>query len=156
MNIRLIQIGKTTMPFMAEGEAEYLKRLRRFVKIESVVIPDIKAGKRSEGELKRLEGKQILDVINEGEFVVLLDERGKLFRSVELAEWFQRKMNQGTVKLCFVVGGPYGFDEAVLQRANQKISLSPLTFSHQMVRMFFLEQVYRAMSILNNQPYHHE
>ncbi len=157
MKINLIVIGKTHKKFLVEGEAEYFKRIKRYCKTEIIVIPDIKNAKnKSEDQLKEEEGNLILSKIENADFTVLLDEKGEQFTSVQFSRWIQKEMNKGPKKINFIVGGPYGFSEKVYQKANAKISLSKMTFSHQMIRMLFLEQLYRAFSILKNEPYHHE
>jgi len=157
MKVSLIVIGKTHKSFLVDGEAEYFKRLKRYCKSEIVVIPDIKNAKnKSEDQVKEEEGERILSKIDNSDLMVLLDENGTQLSSVQFSKWIQKEMNKGPKKICFVVGGPYGFSEKVYQRTNSKISLSKMTFSHQMIRMLFLEQLYRAFSILNNEPYHHE
>lgn len=156
MNLRIIQIGKSGSSFLADGEAEYKKRLGRYLKLEVIELPDIKGAKRSESEIRTKEGEQILSRIEEKDHVVLLDEHGKTYRSIEFASWFDKKGISGVSSITFVIGGPYGFSESMRARANEMLSLSAMTFSHQMVRMIFLEQVYRAMTIMRNEPYHHE
>ena len=153
----MIVVGKTKKDFLKDGEQEYEKRLSKFVNYEKIEIPDLKnAKKRSQSEIKQEEGKQILARIPEQGWVVLLDDKGKMFDSKGFAVWLNDKMVQRQKQLTFVVGGAYGFSDEVYQRANQKVSLSKMTFSHQMVRLFFVEQLYRAYAILNNLPYHHE
>jgi len=157
VKINLIVVGKTKKDFLKDGEQEYEKRLSKFVNYEKIEIPDLKnAKKRSQSEIKQEEGKQILARIPEQGWVVLLDDKGKMFDSKGFAVWLNDKMVQRQKQLTFVVGGAYGFSDEVYQRANQKVSLSKMTFSHQMVRLFFVEQLYRAYAILNNLPYHHE
>lgn len=157
MNIELIVVGKTDMKEVEALVAMYTKRLNHYVKFAITTIADVRNTKKlSEAEQKRLEGEQILRLIAESDSVVLLDEHGAELRSVEFAELLQRRMSAGTKRLIFVIGGPYGFSEAVYQRANSKLSLSKMTFSHQIVRAIFTEQLYRAFTILRNEPYHHE
>ncbi len=157
MKIKLITISKTNKKFLIEGENEYQKRLKRYVKLERIEIPDIKNAKAlSKSEIKLKEGEIILSKIDSADLVILLDDKGKEFTSMKFAKWIQNKRNLSIKNAVFVVGGAYGFSDAVYQRANEKMSLSKLTFSHQMVRMIFLEQLYRAFTILNNEPYHHE
>ncbi|MBR2980625.1 MAG: 23S rRNA (pseudouridine(1915)-N(3))-methyltransferase RlmH [Odoribacter sp.] len=157
MKIELLVIGKTDADYLQEGIAEYEKRLTRYIPYEMRVIPDIKNSKNmSESVQKEREGELILAQIQTSDFVVLLDEHGKSYSSVKFARFLEQKMVAGTKKLILVVGGPYGFSEAVYKRANDKISLSEMTFSHQMVRLIFTEQLYRAMTILKGEPYHHE
>lgn len=157
MNIKLITIGHTPKNYLQEGELLFEKRLRNYISFEKIEIPDLKNAKNlSRDQIKTEEGKLILQKISNSDFVVLLDERGKEMRSVDFAEWLQQIMNQGPKQIVFVVGGPYGFSDEVYARAIRKLSLSQMTFSHQMIRLFFMEQLYRAFSILKNEPYHHE
>lgn len=156
MKVRLILIGKTDSKYINEGNAEYQKRLKHYLPTEIVVIPDIKNTKNlSEEQQKKKEGELILKQTKEGDFIVLLDEKGKQFSSVEFSEFVEKQMVSGLKNLVFIVGGPYGFSDDVYKKANTKISLSKMTFSHQMVRLIFLEQLYRAMTILKGEPYHH-
>lgn len=157
MNIKLIAIGKTDNKNLQSLMEEYQKRLSFYIKFELEVIPDIKNAKNlSETQQKEKEGELILSKLVPTDFLILLDENGKSFSSVEFANELQKKMNAGIKTLTYVIGGPYGFSEAVYQKAQQKISLSKMTFSHQMVRLFFIEQVYRGFTILRNEPYHHQ
>ena len=157
MKIKIIAIGKTGKKFLLEGEQEYLKRLQHYVKVEKVELPDVKNAKsKTKEQVKSEEGKMILDAIDQGSAVVLLDEKGKQMSSRKFAQWLQNKLNQGGKVITFVVGGPYGFSDEVYNVATEKISLSQMTFSHQMIRMLFLEQLYRGFSILRNEPYHHD
>lgn len=157
MKVKFICIGKTGKNFLIEGEKEYLNRLKHYVSIEKIEIPDLKNAKKlSKIQIKELEGKEILSKVQPGDSLILLDERGKTFSSVGFSEFIQQKFNQGGKGLCFVIGGAYGFSTEVYEKSNGKISLSCMTFSHQMVRMIFLEQLYRAMTILKGEPYHHE
>jgi len=156
MKIKIICIGKTNKSFMIDGETEYLKRLKHYVNVEKVEIPELKNAKNlSESEIKKSEGNLILQKIAPTDIVILLDENGKEYNSLQFSKYIQKQMNSGSKNLFFVVGGAYGFSEDIYSRANGKISLSQMTFSHQMVRMFFLEQIYRAFTILKGQPYHH-
>ena len=135
----------------------YTKRLNHYVRFAITTIADIRNTKKlSEAEQKRLEGEAILRLINDSDHLMLLDEHGAEFRSIEFADMIQRRMSAGTKRLVFVIGGPYGFSDAVYQRSNSKLSLSKMTFSHQIVRAIFTEQLYRAFTILKNEPYHHE
>lgn len=157
MKILLLVIGKTDAAYIRAGIEEYEKRLSRYVPYEMKVLPDVKNSKNmSEALQKEKEGEMILGEFLGTDFVVLLDEKGKQYSSVGFSDFLAQKMLNGTKRLVFVVGGPYGFAEAVYQRANDKISLSKMTFSHQMVRMIFAEQLYRAMTIMRGEPYHHE
>lgn len=156
MNIKLIAIGKTDHKNLQVLLEEYQKRLSFYIKFELEIIPDIKNVKNlSAVKQKEKEGELILTKLSPTDFLILLDENGKSFTSIEFANELQKKMNAGIKTLVYVIGGPYGFSEAVYQKAQQKISLSKMTFSHQMVRLFFIEQVYRGFTILKNEPYHH-
>jgi len=156
MQITLIAMGKTDSKELAQLIARYKKRLKHYIKFQFFVIPDIKNGKNlSEALQKEKEGELILTHIQPSYSLVLLDERGKQFSSVAFSEFLQKKMNSGLKNLVLVIGGPYGFSEKVHQRSNEKISLSKMTFSHQMVRLFLIEQLYRGFTILRNEPYHH-
>lgn len=136
--------------------SDYCRRLKHYVSFELVVLPDLKNTKGlTEEQIKQAEGEMILAKVGGGSDVVLLDEHGLEYRSVELAQWVRKKQNGGR-DLWLVIGGPYGFSEAVYARANGKLSMSKLTFSHQMIRLLVVEQLYRAMTILRGEPYHHE
>lgn len=157
MNIKLIAIGKTDNKALQQLMDDYMKRLSHYVKFDMDVIPDIKNVKNlSEAQQKEKEGELILSKLSATDQLILLDENGKSFSSVGFSEELQKKMNSGIKTLVFVIGGPYGFSEAVYSKAQGKVSLSAMTFSHQMVRLFFIEQVYRAFTILRNEPYHHQ
>ena len=157
MNCELIVVGKTDMKEVEALVAMYTKRLNHYVRFAITTIADIRNTKKlSEAEQKRLEGEAILRLLNESDHVTLLDEHGAELRSIEFAELVKRRMSSGVKRLVFVIGGPYGFSDAVYQRANSKLSLSKMTFSHQIVRAIFAEQLYRAFTILKNEPYHHE
>jgi 23S rRNA (pseudouridine1915-N3)-methyltransferase len=157
MNIRLLTIGKTDSKNLQLLIDEYQKRLSFYVKFDLEIIPDIKNVKNlSERQQKEKEGALILSKIGATDYLVLLDENGKSFSSVDFAEEIQKKMNSGIKTLVFVIGGPYGFSAEVYEKAKGKIALSEMTFSHQMVRLFFTEQLYRAYTILRNEPYHHQ
>jgi 23S rRNA (pseudouridine1915-N3)-methyltransferase len=156
MKIELIQVGKTVNKIFVEGINEYLGRIKHYVPFNITTIPEIKNTKSlSESQQKTLEGTLILKQLQAQDTVVLLDEHGKEFRSVEFAAWLE-KQQQVARRLVFVIGGPYGFSDDVYERANSKISLSKMTFSHQMVRLIFCEQLYRACIIIQGEPYHHE
>lgn len=157
MNIKLIAIGKTDNTALQSLIDEYKKRLSFYVKFDLDIIPDIKNVKNlSESQQKEKEGELILSKITPTDNLILLDENGKSVSSVAFSNELQKKMNAGIKTLVFVIGGPYGFSDAVYAKANGKISLSQMTFSHQMVRLFFIEQVYRGFTILKNEPYHHQ
>jgi len=157
VKILLLTIGNTDKKYMKEGIDDYVKRLSFYLPFETRVIPDLKNRNNLSVELqKEKEGQLILNLIIPGDFMILLDERGSEFSSLEFSKWIEKKMISGIRQLVFVIGGPYGFSKMVYQRADFKISLSQLTFSHQMVRLVFVEQIYRAMTIIKNEPYHHE
>ncbi|MBQ5723515.1 MAG: 23S rRNA (pseudouridine(1915)-N(3))-methyltransferase RlmH, partial [Muribaculaceae bacterium] len=148
---------KTNARYLQEGIDEYIKRLKHYIPYSITVLPDIKNTKKlTEEQQKEAEGKLMLDALKPGDCLVLLDERGKEFTSVAFADYLQRKMNAGLRRLVFVIGGPYGFSQSVYDRADEKISLSKMTFSHEMIRLFFTEQIYRAMTIQRGEPYHHQ
>ena len=157
MNIKLITIGKTDNKNLQTLLDDYQKRLSFYIKFELDIIADIKNVKNlSEQQQKEKEGELILSKLSPTDHLILLDENGKSFSSMAFANELQKKMNAGIKTLVFVTGGPYGFSETVYQKANGKISLSAMTFSHQMVRLFFIEQVYRGFTFLKNEPYHHQ
>ena len=157
MNIKLIVVSKTDVPYMQTGIDEYIARLKHYCDFEMVVIPALKGmGKASAEEVKEREGELILKQLAKADSVVLLDEHGKEYTSVGFSEMLQKQMNAGTRVLAFVIGGAYGFSKEVYAAATQKMSLSQLTFNHQMVRLFFLEQLYRAHTILRHEKYHNE
>ncbi|ERT60441.1 putative rRNA large subunit m3Psi methyltransferase RlmH [Prevotella sp. BV3P1] len=156
MKTELIVVGKTDNPHFIAGIEDFIRRTCHYVPFGMTVIPELKNNKKRGADQQRVqEGQLILKKIEPADTVVLLDERGREFRSVELAAWLEKKQ-QSVRKLVFVIGGPYGFSPEVYARANEKISLSKLTFSHQMVRLIFVEQLYRACTILKGEPYHHE
>ena len=157
MKISLIVIGKTDASYFVDAINEYKNRLVHYIPFEMEIIPDIKNVKNlREEQQKEKEGELILKMLQPGDYLGLLDEHGKSFTSMEFATYLERKMHVVSKRLVFVIGGPYGFSEAVYKAASEKISLSKMTFSHQMIRLIFVEQIYRAMTILNNEPYHHE
>lgn len=157
MNIKLIAIGKTDNKALQSLIDDYTKRLSFYIKFELDIIPDIKNVKNlTESQQKDKEGELILSKILSTDNLILLDENGKSFSSIAFSNELQKKMNAGIKTLVFAIGGPYGFSDAVYDKANGKISLSLMTFSHQMVRLFFIEQVYRSFTILKNEPYHHQ
>ena len=157
MNVKLITIGKTSVSFLIEGEAEYQKRLKHYMRFERIDLNDLKTSqKTSQKEIRKKEGDLLLSKLTPNYLVVLLDEKGTQMNSIQLAKWFEKKTISGARNVVFVIGGAFGFDNAVYDRANEKISLSNLTFSHQMVRLFFLEQLYRISSILKGEKYHHQ
>lgn len=156
MQLNILCIGKTGKKFLEDGEAEYLKRLSNYIPVQLTIIPDIRNAKSlSEQQIKQKEGALFLEKIGPKETVILLDERGKQYDSVAFSGFLQEQFNRGGKHVYFLIGGPYGFSEEIYQRANGQVSLSKMTFSHQMVRLFFIEQLYRAMTILRGEPYHH-
>jgi len=156
MTIKLVCIGKTDKKELETLIKIYSDRLQHYIKFEFEIIPDLKKTKHlDENQQKSKEGELILSGIQNSDFIVLLDENGKQFSSENFSEYIQKRMNTGLKRLIFVIGGPYGFSDEVYQRADSRISLSKMTFSHQMVRLFFTEQLYRAFTILKNEPYHH-
>lgn len=156
MKVKLICIGKTGKDFLVAGENEYVNRLKHYVQLERIEIPDIKNAKKlTFQQVKDAEGKEILAKAGNDK-IYLLDERGKTFSSVSFSQFIQQQFNLGGKAIVFVIGGAYGFSDDLYAKASGKISLSTMTFSHQMIRMIFFEQLYRAMTILNNEPYHHE
>ncbi len=156
MTIKLIAIGKTDNKQLIALIDEYQKRLGFYIKFDFEVIPDIKKAKNlSEEQQKQKEGELILGKLNATDVLILLDENGKQFNSVSFANYLQKHMNSGIKQLVFVIGGPYGFSQDIYNKAQGKISLSKMTFSHQMVRLFIIEQLYRGFTILKNEPYHH-
>ncbi len=156
MKIKLIAIGKTDDAYLKEGIEKFLQRLKHYVSFEMLVINDVKVGNKTSKEVqKTAEGDLILSKLAPNDFLVLLDENGKEFNSVGFAQYMQKRMNTG-LDIVFVIGGPFGFSNRIYERANAKIALSQLTFSHQMVRLFFIEQIYRAFTILKGEKYHHQ
>ena len=157
MKIVFLSIGKTNEKYLIEGISLYQNRLKHYTSFEMIEIPNIKKSKNlTKLELMKKEGDLILKNIQNSDHLVLLDEKGKEYNSINFSEKIQNWMLSGKKRIVFVVGGSYGFSNDLFHRGNEKISLSKMTFSHQMVRLFFLEQLYRGYSILNNQPYHHE
>src|SRR5690554_948591 len=157
MNIKLLVVGKTDDKNLQALIEEYVKRVSFYVKFDVEIIPDIKNAKNlSVIQQKEKEGSLILSKVSSSDWLILLDEKGKSFSSTQFADFLQKRMNSGIKNLFFVIGGSYGFSDEVYAKANGKISLSSMTFSHQMVRLFFIEQLYRGYTILRNEPYHHE
>jgi 23S rRNA (pseudouridine1915-N3)-methyltransferase len=157
MKITLLAVGKTDDSRIEQLTQMYVDRLQHYINFELEIIPDLKKTKNlSEEQQKNEEGKLILNKLEKSDFVSLLDEKGKKYSSLEFAELINKRSVSGLKRLVFVIGGPYGFSPEVYSRSNSKLSLSDMTFSHQMVRLFAVEQVYRAFTILKNEPYHHE
>lgn len=154
MKVRLIQIGKTDEPYLEEGVNTYVKRLKHYSAFETLTLPPSK--NRTIELAKEEEGKLILSKITPGDVLFLLDEKGDEYTSVGFSQFLQKKMNAGVRTLVFVIGGPFGFSRELYDRANGKLALSKMTFSHQMIRLFFAEQLYRAFTILKGEKYHHE
>lgn len=157
MKTILIVVGKTTDPHFVAGIEGYVKRIRHYMPFDIEVVPELKGARNlSESEQKEREAEMLRKVLAPGDHVVLLDEHGQSFTSMEYARWMQKRMAASPRRLVFVVGGPYGFAPCIHQLAQEELSLSKMTLSHQIIRLFFVEQVYRAMTILNGEPYHHE
>ena len=157
MEIELLTVGKTSIRFVEEGIAEYTRRLKHYIPFSIKALPDIKnTSKLSEAKQKDAEGEKILATLTTADYVVLLDEHGKEYTSVEFSSFIEKQRIAGRRKVVFVVGGPYGFSQEVYNRADSLLSLSKMTFNHEMVRLFFVEQIYRGMTILRGEPYHHE
>ncbi len=157
MKIRLVIVGKTTQTFVADGIREYSSRIRKYVPFEEVAIPALKNAKNLTPEdYKKKEGQLILRKTGERSINILLDENGKTFSSVGFANFLQQQMNTGNKTINFIVGGAYGFSAEVYKMADAKLSLSKMTYSHQLIRLIFLEQLYRAFTIIRNEPYHNQ
>lgn len=157
MKILLLSVGKTDDAFFAHIIELYRKKVNFYIHFETETVPDIRKTKKlSEKEQKIREGNHLLKALQPGDYVVLLDDKGKQYSSVEFSRFIERKMHSVPKRLVFIAGGPYGFSQEIYHLAQEKLSLSGMTFTHQMVRMIFAEQLYRAMTILNNEPYHHE
>lgn len=157
MKITLLAIGKTNARFLQEGIDQYTKRLSHYIPFELKILPDVKTTKALTNEKqKEMEGQMFLSAIGQGDWVTLLDEKGKEFTSREFASYIDKKTITIPKNLIFIIGGPYGFSQEMYNRANEKLSLSKMTFSHEMIQLFFVEQIYRAMTILKGEPYHHD
>jgi 23S rRNA (pseudouridine1915-N3)-methyltransferase len=156
MTIKLLAIGKTDSSELQELIDVYQKRLQHYINFEIEIIPDLRKTKNlSEEQQKNKEGVLILKKLSPTDALILFDEKGKQYTSIEFSQYLQKKMNSGIKQLVFLIGGPYGFSNDVYNKASGKISLSKMTFSHQMVRLFITEQIYRGYTILKNEPYHH-
>jgi 23S rRNA (pseudouridine1915-N3)-methyltransferase len=157
MKIKLLAIGRTDDKNLQILIQTYQKRLKHYINFELVIIPDIKNTKNlSKSQQKEKEGGLLLKEFGSTDQIILLDEKGQEFRSIDFSKFLQKKMNSGIKQLVFVIGGPYGFSDKIYQKSNGKVSFSRMTFSHQMIRLFIVEQIYRAFTILKNEPYHHE
>jgi 23S rRNA (pseudouridine1915-N3)-methyltransferase len=157
MKATLILVGKTVDKRFAELISEYTNRLKHYISFEINIIPELKNTKSLTSEQqKNSEAELIIKNLQPSDYVVLLDEHGKEMRSIEMADWMKRKMNTINKRIVFIIGGPYGFSQKIYDIAHEKLSMSKMTFSHQMIRLIFVEQLYRSMTILNGEPYHHE
>lgn len=157
MKFSLLVVGKTATGYLKQGIDEYVNRLSHYISFDIQYIADAKNTKKlTEAQQKQVEGESILQRFEASDYVVLLDEHGKEYTSMEFSTYIQKRMSSGARRIVFVVGGPYGFSDDVYKRANDKLSLSKMTFSHEMIRLIFTEQLYRACTILNHEPYHHE
>jgi len=157
MKVTLVLTGKTEESFAKDGFNLFEKRLQHYIQMDTIVLPDLKNVRNfNSDQVKEKEAELQLKAINDKDFLVLLDEKGKEYRSIEFATYLQKQMNSSVKNLVFIVGGPFGFSEKLYKRANAKMSLSKMTFSHQLVRLLFMEQLYRAFTIIRNEPYHHE
>ena len=156
MHVKFIVVGKTSFPYLKEGIDLYLKRLVHYAKMDYIEIPVKIPKSAKERDVKLLESKAFLKHLSSSDTIILLDERGKKFTSISFSKWLEKFMLNSTKSLVFLVGGPYGFSDEIIKLSSQKISLSEMTFSHQMIRLFFVEQFYRGFTILKGEPYHHE
>jgi 23S rRNA (pseudouridine1915-N3)-methyltransferase len=155
MNIKLIVIGETNNKYLKQLVDQYISKLKYYIKFELIVLKDERKRLQQSVQIKK-EGEKILSILKKNDFIILLDENGEQHSSVGFSKFIQKKLNSGMKTLTFIVGGPYGFSEEVKDISNQQLSISKMTFSHEMIRLFFTEQLYRAFSILNNEPYHHQ
>ena len=157
MNIELVVVGKTDSKEVEALVEMYAKRVNRYCRFPITTLADVRNTRNmAPSRQKQLEGEAILKMVGDGDCLTLMDERGSQYTSIEFSQWLQKRMLSGVKRLVLVIGGPYGFSDEVYARADQKISLSKMTFSHQIVRAIFAEQLYRAFTILHNEPYHHE
>jgi len=157
MNISLFFVGKTSFDYLEKGISEYEKRIKRYIKFEIKIIKDIKTGKNMSPQIvKQKEGEKIIKQLKDSDFIILLDENGKQYTSREFAGFINNKMITGVKHIIFVIGGAFGFSEEIYKRANAKLSLSKMTFSHQPIRLLFTEQLYRAFTIIKGEPYHND
>lgn len=157
MEICVLSVGKISSPWIMQGLELFESRIKKYIKFSTLIIPDIKNTKSlSKENIKEEEGKAILNNLQSSDFVVLMDERGKEFTSREFAEWIQKQMNSGKKRLVIIIGGPFGFSENVYTRTDFKIALSKMTFTHEMAKLVLTEQIYRSMTILKGEPYHHD
>lgn len=157
MEFILLTVGKTATRYVADGIADYSTRLSHYVPFKIMELKDVRSGKSlTRDRQKQLEGEELLSKVSSSDMLILLDERGKQFSSMEFSSYLQKILSSGRKRVFFAIGGPYGFSDDVYARADSKISLSKMTFNHEMVRLFFIEQIYRGMTILRGEPYHHE
>ena len=157
MEICVLSVGKISNPWIKKGIEEFMTRLSNYIKLNSIVIPDIKNSKSlSVDKIKEEEGKSLLNCLSPSDIVVLMDEKGKELTSRGFSEWIQKQMNTGRKRLIIIIGGPFGFSQDVYSRADSLISLSKMTFTHEMAKLILTEQIYRAMTILRGEPYHHD
>ena len=157
MEFILLSVGKVTTPWIISGLTDFEKRLSKYVRFSAKMLPDVRSSKtKSKDVIKAEEGKSILSEISQADYVVILDEKGLEFTSAAFSKWIEKQMVSGKKRLIFIIGGPYGFSDEVYRRADSKLSLSKMTFTHEMAKLFFTEQLYRAFTILNNEPYHHD
>jgi 23S rRNA (pseudouridine1915-N3)-methyltransferase len=157
MKIVLLQTGKTTERYLAEGLTNYEERIRRYLSFETITLPDIRKTRNMPGEeQKAKEGAQMLRIFREDDFIVILDDKGREFSTMEFSSWLERSLMIQKKRILFVIGGPWGFTDEIRRKADLTLSLSRMTFSHQMVRLLFLEQLYRAFTVIRGEPYHHE
>ncbi len=156
MQVKFIVVGKTSFPYLKEGIDLYLKRLKHYTKLEYIELPVKIPKSAKEKDVKELEAKAFKKHLNSSDHIILLDERGKKFNSISFSKWLEKFQMNSVKSIVFLVGGPYGFSEDIIRMSSQKISLSEMTFSHQMIRLFFVEQLYRGFTIIKGEPYHHE
>jgi 23S rRNA (pseudouridine1915-N3)-methyltransferase len=157
MKVALLQTGKTTEKHIASGLEAYSDRIRKYSVFDIITIPDIRNTRNMPvNEQKLREGRKILESLGRDDYIVLLDERGKEYRTIEFAEWLRKKSMVSVKRIVFVIGGPWGFSKEVIESASETLSLSKMTFPHQMVRLLFVEQLYRAFTVIKGEPYHHE
>ncbi len=156
MKVALWMVGKTSFPYLQDGFNIYEKRLKHYLSYQSLVIPDVKNAKHLKPtQIKQKEGDLIEKYLEKGDFLILLDENGKSYTSIQFSKFFEKQLEMSHKRIIFLIGGAYGFSDAIYKRANSKLSLSDMTFSHQMVRLFAIEQIYRALTIMKGEPYHH-
>jgi 23S rRNA (pseudouridine1915-N3)-methyltransferase len=157
MKVTLIAIGKTIKPYLIDGEKDYENRLKHYIRLEEIIVPDLKqVGNLTVEEIKQKEGALLLSKVKPTDTLIVLDEKGQLFTSEIFSEWIAKHQMKATKNLVLLIGGAYGFSEDVYSRAQERIALSKMTFSHQMVRLIFKEQLYRAMTLIKGEPYHHK